>query len=331
MSWMNKHRFSIHIPILILSIVILLTIVNSNQIVSYFYSNLGWLYITSALNNSSTTHHAKLAEHYFSSALRSSVKGSRIRIGAGLSAALLGKEQVAQAFWSEQLVPPTGLLSMGQAMRMQHRDSLALLLLRTMPEKDKSITQLGSHIVGELCQRNYASLTDLQLGNTSYCERYFANNNHNLLLNGNFDEGKILGWRGLFYFAPIQDGIFSFDSSEGHPLPSLLLQGFQQSQRYAIYQSITLKPGTQLQFTGWFKVDLVEPSSAKILYIEWKQLEVTNGNYAHLLTDSHDWNFFERTFVVPDNYAGVIRFYPALLDGKGLIWIDNLHLKVMSS
>lgn len=295
------------------------------------YANLGWIHIISALSGSNVAQNEDAAYHYFSRAVYLSPQNGRANIGYGLSAAMRSKEQLAQDLWQRYPEDPSQMYALAQAMRGQQRDRLSLLLLRTIDKEERNVGKLSWYLSGNICQSRFASLPELDLGSAAYCKDFFAKNDSNLLLNHSFEESEQLGWFGFHYFTPTQNGQLLLASEYGIPPPSLAIQGFHQDEKYAIYQSVSLQPGTRVKFSGWFKSAIPADTRVRLLYIEWQQLGKTEGNHGELLEISQEWFYAERIFQAPNSSTGIFHFYPALLDGKGKVWIDNPSVELVAT
>jgi hypothetical protein len=43
-----------------------------------------------------------------------------------------------------------------------------------------------------------------------------------------------------------------------------------------------------------------------------------------------EWTKFEREFTVPEDAASSIDFYPAVFNGQGTIWFDDVRLELIT-
>jgi tetratricopeptide (TPR) repeat protein len=289
---------------------------------SQLWSNAAWL--LSRRDNENQ----QLAASYFKKAIQLNPANQRAYHGAGMLFAKTGDEEGALEMWESGNIDPVLLTSLGQHIQWQGDLDAAFIYFRSAALLAPSEATDGELLAGKLCQRMLADLTTLSLRNQTYCQDYIVGNDGNLLLNGELEQDIYWGWSGRSAFEGSQASV-DRDYTVAISPPSLLLTGLTMGPPRGLYQRISLQPGTKIRFSGYFRAENVEEKAARLLYVEWRQNGKTHGTHLYTVDFNLDWQYFEMTFLLPDQSEPWVQFYPVILTGQASIWSDQMRVEIL--
>lgn len=295
---------------------------------SYFWSNIGWLQNNGGVERRLTPPHSSIEP--FRRAIQANPDNKRAYLGAGVTFAALLQEGSALAAWRAGNISPDLLAQMGIQASDRSLYDVALIYFRSADQLSPHSSGENIFLVGNLCQTLLANLTILTSSNQQYCQNYFAQNDGNLLLNGQFEYDTNWGWRGQFFFNDRAQASLEHDYLSGVPTPSLVLSGLTSGPHNGLYQRISMPPGTRMRFSGFFRTEDAVELNARLLYVEWRQNGVTQGVDFARIESNLEWHYFETYFTLPIGSDPWLQFYPVLLEGQGRIWVDDVRVEVLS-
>jgi tetratricopeptide (TPR) repeat protein len=301
-------------------------LLESFSLTSQFWSNLGWVQLTrlSFLD--------KIAEApivYFNNALQVDDKNRGAYIGAGMTYARVLDESNAQIMWQQGETQADLLIQLGDQLQERGLLDEAFIYFRASAQLAETRPAEGDFRSAKLCQINLPDFEKLTAKNRSYCWRYFDQNKGNLLLDGQFDHTTKWAWAGTSFFKNSTEATLDLDFSTGATEASLMLTGLTSGLHKGIYQRVTLEPGTKIRFGGYFRTENAVDLAARLLYIEWRQAGEIHGTHLYTADSSIEWIYLERIFILPDGSEPWVNLYPVLLNGRGTVWTDNLHVEIL--
>lgn len=291
------------------------------------WNNIGWLY----LNRGAYGPSSLAAVPYFARALRIDDSSEGAYLGAGLAYAAAEDEDSAVRAWRKGDIDASTLVEFGKKIETTGLYDVALILFRAAAQLDTDSTGLIRFSVGELCQSTLAADGLLSPPNQRYCKDYFSADYDNLLLDGQASYEPKGIWRGTRKFELRTLAAAYQDMMIGMPAPSIAISGFGPGSHGGIYQRISLVPGAEVLFSGYFRVDNDEQFSARLLYIEWQQDSRTYGSEYYTADGDLDWRHLEWHFTLPEGADSWAQFYPALASGVGTVWFDDIRVELVSS
>ena len=308
--------------------VLALAIICSNQLLySRLLANLAGIHLvkSSILVANPEMQLQKAQELYLKA--NAIVPNSRALLGAGIASTWRDDSRTAIENWKLGGVDPTVLVRMGDQALKRQAWNQAMIFYRGGALQHKIALNSGILGAAKICQLTWFASDLLTPSNSDYCAAYFDRNEGNLLTNSQF-EAELNGWSLLIN----KDyGDIYVNTDVGRPAPALVIYGTASDKNLGIYQRVRLTPGTEVRYSGWLKIKNVENNALKPLYIEWKQQERAQGNYLQVSLNATDWTYVERTFQVPTDSAVMVNFYPVVLSGAGLVWIDDVRVELLST
>lgn len=294
---------------------------------SAFLGNLGWLRLSKTVASSMPREAgARKALTLFQRAVGIDASNSRAFLGAGIADVLLGDEAGALASWQEGRIAAEVLIGLGNKARSWDD---ALAYFKGAASLDEGQPNEGKFLAGRVCQRAFAQPDGLSRPNQLYCRTYFLQNGDNLIVNGQFHEGNTWGWDGQFFFSNPALSTCQVDRTAGKPAPCLSIAGSNDGRHHGLYQTLSLRPGTRIRYSAWFKTQSAGEMEARLLYIGWGQHDKRQGNQREIVSGDMEWTYLERTWRLPEGSKAEINLYPVLLSGKGTIWIDDVKMEVL--
>ncbi|MDX1416599.1 MAG: carbohydrate binding domain-containing protein [Candidatus Promineifilaceae bacterium] len=269
--------------------------------------------------------------NYFSQAVTTSEDNQSAWLGLGLSQALAGDVELAIDTWNTSKIDPALLSQYGAQARKTGDYDLALSLYRAGEQLEGADNSLSSLLAGSVCRRTFASQEALNRSNAAYCADFLQNNENNLIVDGKFSSQEIYGWEGQHFFIGMNAARVNVaaEGSEGNSVLKYI--GQDASYHNGLYQKVSLEPGTEVQFSGRFRLSGSENLEARLLYVGWQTKDGTSqGNFGEQIIQDLEWREFSRTFRVPESQDSTFDFYPLIFSGEGTIWVDDIQLKVIS-
>lgn len=286
-------------------------------------SNLGWLALSRATTGQpgADARWAPRAAAHLARARALAPLWDRVCWAHGLALAYEGRAEEALATWESTLEGGAQLLYLGRKEADAGHKALALLLYRGAALAQGEEAARGHVLAQSICQQYVADAMPLDLAGQTYCEAWQAAQSGSVLVNGQFDEGALAWGLDLGQERP---GALSFGATEGFPPPSALLTTAHPAGRAALMQRITVPAGTALQVSGRFRLELAPGARARMLVIE-----PVDGHTAtktgKVVKESTPWQELTVAYRASDR-PGDVRFYPAILAGRGSVWIDDLRV-----
>jgi len=118
------------------------------------------------------------------------------------------------------------------------------------------------------------------------------------------------------------------DDSIGHTARGSATIGVSQDGSGAAwYTRLRLPAGRSFSFSTWLKMLLHEGASVRVLVWETHEDGRPVGHSLSTHTESLDWTWFEHTIPAASHDRQVF-FFPAVLDGPGTVWVDDVRLEV---
>ena len=321
-------RFYSQLRIGVLGLFLYFSFVQGTLLFSNLLSNIGWVQLTQGILRTEEAY--KIQPDQFLTAVRTNPANKRAYIGAGMAYAANLEESEALHFWYQGNAEPTTLYEMGKQLRDRGFFDMAFVYFRNADALESTEENEGSFLAGRLCQFILAEPESVSVENQKYCRHLFASHKNNLLLNGQFDYALNMGWNGVFFFTDPSTSRAELDLGIGLPPPSLKLTGVTEGRHSGMYQRIALSPGTTVHFSGYFRIESTGDLATPLLYVEWKNGGKVHGSYFYKAESSMDWTYLERTITLPLTSEAWMNFYPALLTGQGVVWTDNVAVKVLN-
>jgi hypothetical protein len=308
-------------------LLVVLGALRGSWMISRVWNNAGWLQMARvALQGGSTS----VATDDFARALVADGTNRRAALGGGMAYAIALDEPNALRLWQQGQVAPDTLYELGRRARDRHQLELALIYFHGADSLlQPTESGQGYFLEGRLCQ-SYRVDPTLPPAVESHCQDYFAENDGNLLLDGQFEQAIGWGWTGDFFFTNPEKATLALEETEGRPAPSLRLDGLTSGRHGGIYQRIALQPGAKVHFSGYFRAKNAADLAAWLLYVEWNQQGKPQGISFVTADTDMEWTLLEWTVTLPEGSEPWMNFYPALLIGKGTVWSDDLRVEILS-
>jgi hypothetical protein len=316
----------------LISVFFLLLSLFAHALTSTIYSNIAWVSLNNTLqSNPANSKNLERVANQFQEALSLDQENRSAWFGRGLAYAMYGDIDLAHSSWSKGGIVPDVLTQYGiEASRDEHLDS-ALIFFRGAADFRNEVDSEEIYLAGSVCQQSFASPTQLSQKNSQFCAEILAKNRNNLILNGDADTKNLHGWQGKYYFTEQNRAYSSIeDSAESNGLVFKLV-GNAEGNHFGLFQRVSLPAGSTVRFSGRFKVEAQEDLEARMLYIGWRGIDgKSEGNQGALQDSDLEWTKFEREFTVPEDAASSIDFYPAVFNGQGTIWFDDVRLELIT-
>ena len=246
---------------------------------------------------------------------------------SGLALAHLYRDEQDLAFeaWQASKVEPNALILMGEHRLAQGNYNEALLFYQGAAKLERASNN-GYYAIGELCQLVYGQVHLVDVRTRTFCLAYFEDNQNNLLLNPQFNEVDIRGWE--YQRIGYQ---LNHDERTGERYAELIADYDPQSDGLyrGFYQLLTLPPESHIRFSAWINL-MPGDMAVRVLHVGWKDLNGrSDGTSLIVITETDGWTYFERSILVPPAEQNQLRFSPVLLDGEGVVAIDQVRLEVL--
>ncbi len=306
-------------------------ILYTNSVTSLLRSNIAWVNLNMHLRDEVPfTDYLRHGADLFSHAVSTNARNKSAWFGLGMSYALKADADQAITTWSKSEIDPSLLIGYGLSARGKGKLDTALILFRAADALDNIDIAEGLFLAGTICQRNYTNQLLLSISNVQYCSDYLANNENNLIVNGDFSVRTLYGWEGEHFFVGKNPARLQVEEL-GEPGNLVVsLTGQDESNHFGLYQPLALAPGSTVRFSGRFKLAGEENLNARLLYISWQTEDGTpHGNHGEERSRQMEWAEFERTFRAPENIKSTINFYPVNFSGEGTIWFDDIKLELI--
>lgn len=312
--------------VLSFSLLIFMSLSLDASIYGRIWSNLGWRAFMASVGR-----HDLLPEAYshFSRAAEIDLSNQSAFRGLGMVSAARLDESGAQSFWRVANTDPSRLNQMGRQIRAREQLDVAFIYFRSAAALEQSADAEGDFLAGKLCQSIQAEPQVVSVDNQQYCEDRFEAQDGNLLLDGQFNYPLDLGWSGAFFFTNPELARAEIDLQDGVSAPSLRLSGFTEGRHAGIFQRIAIPPGATIHFSGYFRVASANGLETPLLYVEWRDGGKVQGTSFYKATENMDWTYLEGTMTLPSTSEPWMNFYPALLIGRGVVWSDDMAVKIL--
>lgn len=225
----------------------------------------------------------------------------------------------AQAAWAAAGIDLEALLAAGAAALQLGDEAAALRLYR-----DAALLSDAATVQARLALLT-APKKPGDPGSREYHE-YVAAQGGNLFVNPNFETD--VGWS----FAGPPDTHVQYrwvaDEAQAHYGGGVLrLDSPGSPFGGGGFQAVVLQPGARYRFSTWFRTEGTEVY-VKLLYWETSAGETTiREAIADHRGPTGDWREIAGEFTVPPNSSGLVRLYPALPEGPGTVWVDDVRLE----
>lgn len=308
----------------------MLFLLRTGLVLSYFINNLGWLHLTyTAAPISQKEAEVAKAMMWFQKAASINTGQHQAFWGMGMADALIGHEATAISSWEKAGVEPDILVRMGNNLLTSDQHDEALIYYKGANQLSLTQPNEAVFLAANVCQESFGQLTKLNQLNQIYCQQYFANNEKNLIVNGQFVLNTLSGWRERYFQSP-KFATYFVDETVGDPPNAATLVGLTEGYHGGIFQIISLPPGTRIRYSAWFKIQTDSEVNVRLLYLGGRQNDEPFGNALDAITENMGWSYLERTVSLPKADESIYMFFPALLTGKGKVWFDNVRLEILS-
>jgi hypothetical protein len=313
---------------LVLFLIVFTGVLSRGNLSSLVWQNWGWLRLAHAAITPQTSAYVD-AQEAFDQAIQWQPANQRAWVGNAIAAIHQSDLVGASSSWHNAGVAPEFAASYGDMMLEQSFDpQLAFTAYRAAASLYPAKANRAAYAASAICQRLWADLVAQPAELTQYCQTVFQENQENLLLNAQFVDGAPLGWTGDFFFEPAQAEL-AIESNQGYPPPAITMTGSGHPEVFGLYQVFCFEPGTTIHFSGWFKVEVRGEMIARILYTGWTQNDAPQGTQAEVISESIGWSYFEREFQLPDGSSSWLLLWPALIQGQGTVWADELRVQII--
>ena len=305
-------------------IAVMLVVAVQRHLPGVLYNNIGHLIWLRASKEKSIT--AEAALPYFERAIAANPSSSHARIGAAMVNIQLGNEEEAFAHLNAGGVNPSILVEYGNKEAARGDDNKALLLY-----KDSAIlgSREGHILAGNICQHAFYQPQNLSEDKLDFCRAYFTDNENNLIVNANFESGDLIGWTQRYWSG--FSGAYLVEQDADERTFTAVIDGEKESEVGSISQRITLPPGTMVRFSARVKAELQTGANIRLLHAVWTRPDgKPGGNQLVIIDDDMDWDYVERTLTIPEAQGRSFTFSPAILTGRGNVWIKDVRLEIVS-
>lgn len=303
-------------------------LLHARPLLSLLVSNAAWLSWNRTLGAAERPRETA-ATSWFPAALWLDGANQSAWLGQGQVAARTDDAPGALASWEQGAVTPDVLLEYGKQARAGDNPATALVYFQGAAARAAPEPNEGAYWAGVVCQQTLATPERLTPAQQTYCDGYFARNGRNLILNGQLATGNTWGWNGQFFFADPRTATFAVDAAAGQPAPSLLLEGVTAGPHRGLYQVISLPPGSRVRFSAKARTAADADFQVALLFIGWRADGRPQGNEFAVVTESTGWRTYEREFRLPADAERLVQFYPAVLSGRGQVWLDDVQLTLL--
>jgi len=295
---------------------------------SVLLSNAGWLQLA-VTDGSGTPRETQVmrALNLFQKALVIDAPSRTTLLGTGMAYLMTGNEAAALSNWQEAEIAPRVPIGFGDQARVDQRWNDALLYYRSATRLEQGQSNEGQLLAAKVCQQTFAQPDVLDQPNEAYCQNYFSKNGDNLIINGQFDMGNGWGW-GRRYFSSHASVTYGVDRTTGKPAPAASLVGFTEDYHGGLFQTITLPAGITVRYSAWVKVQCAGQASVRLLYFGGQRDGKPIGSALQTVSEEMEWTYLERAFQVPEADGALLRFFPVLLAGRGIVWVDDVRLEL---
>lgn len=310
----------------ITAIIALLAVLTLWQLPGVFYNNIGRLvWLRSGEDQVST---AVAALPYFERAIASNPRYPQARIGAALMNILLGNEDAAFAHWRVGGIDSSILIAYGDKEDNDGDYDRALLFYRDSARLANETSSNGHILAGNICQRALYGPGLLSEENKDYCRSYYSDNEDNFFVNANFNNGDLIGWTKRYWSG--YSGEYLVEHEGDDESYTAVIQGENNKEVGSLSQHMTFQPGTIVRFSARIKVELQSGANVRLLHAVWTRPDgKPGGNQLATTDEGMEWGYVERTLRVPQAEGGSFTFSPAILTGRGKVWIDDAQLEII--
>ena len=182
----------------------------------------------------------------------------------------------------------------------------------------------GWYGIGKVCQGTRVQLERFTRANQIRCRNFFAENN--LLLNGDFASGDLIGWTELGRTATvITDREFGDHA--------VVISGDEDGTPNAIYQRLELSEGTVIKFSAYIRIRSEISSNVQLLYVGFIKPDGSSVGNALSATDinlqSNKWTYVEHLYTLPPAQDERYLFAPAQVRGSRQVDVARVQLEIL--
>ena len=229
----------------------------------------------------------------------------------------LGKWDEATTLYLEAIqtdADPTiaiqGLRILGQISGNQKLEIDALLQQWIQNPTDESLGRALKQAMGDYFSRNPDLAAEL------------AASAPNLVSHGDFENGNVFFVPGGIDVTP--DFSFSLDNSVAHTgTTSLKMEGLTPGFHGGWAAQIPVEGNVPYLFAGYVKTQNIENLKGRLMY--WENNGSTHLGWVNFGEPIDEWTFFWTVALIPADQT-LINLRPALFEGIGTIWMDELVL-----
>ena len=310
-------------------ITVLILVLHVTHLSSTFLNNAGWLQLARAYSSWATRETwARGALSLFQKAYFVDRSNYSSLLGAGMGYVIVDNEAAALSSWERAEISPQVLIGLGDQAKAEKRWNEALLYYRGATRLVLyELKKKGEFLAAGICQLTFAKPHMLNQRNQDYCQHYFSQNADNLMINGQFDGGNMWGWSKRYFSSPVS-AVYEVDRRRGNPAPAASITGLTADYHGGLFQEITLPPGITVRYIARVKIQKAGEINVRLLYFGGRREGMPMGSAVQTISRDIDWTYLERTFEVPDADENLLRFFPALLTGRGTVWIDDVQLEL---
>ncbi|MBC7238021.1 MAG: hypothetical protein H5T69_19430, partial [Chloroflexi bacterium] len=177
-----------------------------------------------------------------------------------------------------------------------------------------------------LCQRYLTNPAVLGGFGEAFCAARIGAQNGNVFVNGQFDAG-LQAWR-TWAREGLANGV-DIDADEGQPAPCALLRSESAKGQANLGQRLDLPAGAQVRLSGRFRVQMAKGGRARL----WVIKPVRGSEWTIVgakVTGESPWAEFSHLYTAPEDEAEALFIYPAVLLGRGVIWVDDVRAELVS-
>lgn len=294
-----------------------------------FLSNLGWLQLARAHSclEARETWSTKALEQ-FHRVVATQRSNYVTLLGLGIAYAMAGDEFAALSSWRNAGVAPQVLIDFGHQAQADQRWDDALLYYKSATNLELGQPNESQFLAANICQLAFAQPDVLNQRNQAYCRDHLSQYGDNLIVNGQFNGGDMWGW-GKRYFSSPASVVYRLDERTGQPAPAALIIGLTKDYHGGLFQRITLPSGATVRYSAWVKILTDKGTTVRLLYFGSQVDGKPVGSMLQNVSNDIEWTYFERVFQVPKADGMLFTFFPALLTGKGQVWIDDVRLELL--
>lgn len=299
------------------------------QLVDILSMNLGWVQLAKAISHP-TVDSSQLANAKRNFERAKAGQPGRAGLGLGTAEIWDGRSDEAIKAWCHGNVSADWLLAMGTTKYGLGDLNGALAYFVGAEELAEGGNNEARISAGLVCQQTYSEPDLLSDNAQDFCRGFFAEQGHNLIVNGNLHSGSASGWRKSIV-AQQEPFAYGVDADQGRMAPSMRMTLQNPHGNLGLVQRINVIPGTTLRFRATVRTEVTDSRfEARVLNVQFSRDGKSPGNALLTLSETTDWTTYEHLFQLPLDADGQVSFFPVLAKGEGIIWFDNVSVTVVS-